>query len=164
MGLIYVNPDGPAGNPDPVAAAHDIRETFGSMGMNDYETVDLLAGGHTLGKTHGAGPATHVGPEPEAAGIEQQGFGWESDYKTCKGADAMSSGLEVIWTPTPTEWNHAYLKLIFDNEWELVESPAGAKQWVAKDPQVMVPDAFDPNKKHRPTMLTTDLSLRYDPA
>ena len=164
MGLIYVNPEGPAGNPDPVAAAHDIRETFGRMGMNDYETVALIAGGHTLGKTHGAGPATHVGPEPEAAGIEQQGFGWESDYKTGKGADAISSGLEVIWTPTPTEWNHAYLKLIFDNEWELVESPAGAKQWVAKDPQVMVPDAFDPNKKHRPTMLTTDLSLRYDPA
>jgi catalase-peroxidase len=164
MGLIYVNPEGPGGNPDPVAAAKDIRETFGRMGMNDYETVALIAGGHTLGKTHGAGPASNVGAEPEAAGIEQQGFGWESTYGSGKGADAISSGLEVIWTPTPTEWNHAYLKIIFDNEWELVESPAGAKQWVAKDPEVMVPDAFDPNKKHRPTMLTTDLSLRFDPA
>lgn len=163
MGLIYVNPEGPAGNPDPVAAAHDIRETFGRMGMNDEETVALIAGGHTLGKTHGAGPATHVGAEPEAAGITQQGFGWESDYKTGKGADAISSGLEVIWTPTPTEWNHAYLKLLFQYEWELVESPAGAKQWVAKDAEPMLPDAFDPNKKHRPTMLTTDLSLRFDP-
>jgi catalase-peroxidase len=134
------------------------------MGMNDYETVALIAGGHTLGKTHGAGPASNVGAEPEAAGIEEQGFGWASTYGSGKGADAISSGLEVIWTPTPTEWNHAYLKIIFDNEWELVESPAGAKQWVAKDPEVMVPDAFDPNKKHRPTMLTTDLSLRYDPA
>lgn len=164
MGLIYVNPEGPAGNPDPIAAAHDIRETFGRMGMNDEETVALIAGGHTLGKTHGAGPASHVGAEPEAADIAQQGFGWSSDYKTGKGADAISSGLEVIWTPTPTKWNHAYLKLLFKYEWELVESPAGAKQWVAKDAEPMLPDAFDPNKKHVPTMLTTDLSLRFDPA
>lgn len=163
MGLIYVNPEGPAGNPDPVAAAHDIRETFARMGMNDEETVALIAGGHTLGKTHGAGPASHVGAEPEAADLAQQGFGWESSYKSGKGPDAISSGLEVIWTPTPTEWNHTYLKLIFQYEWELVKSPAGAHQWVAKDAEAMVPDAFDPNKKHRPTMLTTDLSLRYDP-
>jgi catalase-peroxidase len=163
MGLIYVNPEGPNGNPDPLLAARDIRETFGRMGMNDEETVALIAGGHTFGKTHGAGPADHVGPEPEAAGIEEQGFGWKSTYGTGKGADAITSGLEVIWTTTPAEWSHGFFKSLFDNEWELTKSPAGAHQWVAKDPKVMVPDAFDPNKKHRPTMLTTDLSLRVDP-
>lgn len=163
MGLIYVNPEGPNGNPDPILAAHDIRETFGRMGMNDEETVALIAGGHTLGKTHGAGPANHVGPEPEAAGIEEQGFGWTSSYKSGKGADAITSGLEVIWTATPAQWSHGFFKSLFNEEWELTKSPAGAHQWVAKDPKVMVPDAFDPNKKHRPTMLTTDLSLRFDP-
>lgn len=163
MGLIYVNPEGPNGNPDPKLAAHDIRETFGRMGMNDEETVALIAGGHTLGKTHGAGPASHVGAEPEAAPIEAQGFGWESDYKSGKGKDAITSGLEVIWTATPTEWNHGYFKALFNEEWELTKSPAGAHQWVAKDPKVMVPDAFDSTKKHRPTMLTTDLSMVEDP-
>jgi catalase-peroxidase len=164
MGLIYVNPEGPGGNPDPVAAAHDIRETFGRMGMNDEETVALIAGGHTLGKTHGAGPASHVGAEPEAASMEEQGFGWMSSYGSGKGADAITSGLEVIWTPTPTEWSHAYFQILYGFEWELVESPAGAKQWVAKDAEAIVPDAFNENKMHRPTMLTTDLSLRFDPA
>lgn len=163
MGLIYVNPEGPNGNPDPVLAGKDIRETFGRMGMNDEETVALIAGGHTLGKTHGAGPASHVGPEPEAAPIEEQGFGWKSDYKSGKGADAITSGLEVIWTPTPTQWSHAFLTTLFNNEWELTESPAGAKQWVAKDAPEIFPDAFDENKKHKPTMLTTDLALRFDP-
>ena len=163
MGLIYVNPEGPNGNPDPVAAAKDIRETFGRMGMNDAETVALIAGGHTLGKTHGAGKASNVGPEPEAAKIEEQGFGWKSKYKSGKGPDAITSGLEVIWTPTPTQWSHTYFKMIFENEWELTESPAGAKQWVAKDSDAIFPDAFDSKKKHRPTMLTTDLSLRFDP-
>ena len=163
MGLIYVNPEGPNGNPDPVAAAKDIRETFGRMGMNDAETVALIAGGHTLGKTHGAGKASNVGPEPEAASIEEQGFGWKSKYKSGKGPDAITSGLEVIWTPTPTQWSHTYFKMIFENEWELTESPAGAKQWVAKDSDAIFPDAFDSKKKHRPTMLTTDLSLRFDP-
>lgn len=163
MGLIYVNPEGPDGNPDPVLAAHDIRETFGRMGMNDEETVALIAGGHTLGKTHGAASGDHMGASPEAAGIEQQGFGWESDYGTGKGKDAITSGLEVIWTPTPAKWSHAYLTILFNNEWELTKSPAGANQWVAKDPTVKVPDAFDPNVKHNPTMLTTDLSLRFDP-
>ncbi|TNE96950.1 MAG: catalase/peroxidase HPI [Bacteroidetes bacterium] len=163
MGLIYVNPEGPNGNPDPVLAAKDIRETFGRMGMNDEETVALIAGGHSFGKTHGAGPASHVGPEPEAAPIEEQGFGWSSSYKSGKGADAISSGLEVTWTTTPTEWGHSFLNILFANEWELVKSPAGAHQWVAKDGAEIVPDAFDSNKKHRPTMLTTDLSLRYDP-
>lgn len=163
MGLIYVNPEGPNGNPDPVAAAKDIRETFGRMGMNDEETVALIAGGHTLGKTHGAGPASHVGPAPEAAGIEEQGLGWKSDYKSGKGEDAISSGLEVIWTPTPTEWSHAFFSMLFANEWELTKSPAGAHQWVAKDASASFPDAFDPEKKHKPTMLTTDLSLRFDP-
>jgi catalase-peroxidase len=164
MGLIYVNPEGPNGNPDPVLAAIDIRETFGRMGMNDEETVALIAGGHTLGKTHGAGPASHVGAEPEAASIEEQGFGWTSSYKSGKGADAITSGLEVIWTTTPDKWSHGFFKSLFENEWELTKSPAGAHQWVAKDPKVMVPDAFDKNKKHKPTMLTTDLSLRFDPA
>jgi catalase-peroxidase len=163
MGLIYVNPEGPNGNPDPVLAAHDIRETFGRMGMNDEETVALIAGGHTLGKTHGAGPASHVGPEPEAAGIEEQGLGWKSAYKSGKGADAITSGLEVIWTLTPTEWSQGFFKSLFEHEWELTKSPAGAHQWVAKDPKMLYPDAFDPDKKHKPTMLTTDLSMRFDP-
>ena len=163
MGLIYVNPEGPNGNPDPLLAAKDIRETFARMGMNDEETVALIAGGHTLGKTHGAGPASHVGPEPEAAPIEEQGFGWKSSYKSGKGADAITSGLEVIWTLTPNEWSQGYFKSLFENEWELTKSPAGAHQWVAKDPKVLYPDAFDPNVKHKPTMLTTDLSLRVDP-
>ena len=163
MGLIYVNPEGPNGNPDPVAAAKDIRETFGRMGMNDEETVALIAGGHTLGKTHGAAAASHVGPEPEAAGIEEQGMGWTSNYKSGKGPDAITSGVEVIWTPTPTKWNHMYFRMLFDNEWELTKSPAGANQWVAKDVCEIFPDAFDPEKRHRPTMLTTDLSLRFDP-
>ena len=163
MGLIYVNPEGPNGNPDPIEAAKDIRETFGRMGMNDQETVALIAGGHTLGKTHGAGNASNVGPEPEAAGIEEQGLGWKSSYKSGKGPDAITSGLEVIWTPSPTKWSHTFFKMLFENEWELTKSPAGAKQWVAKDGGEIFPDAFDSNKKHKPTMLTTDLSLRFDP-
>ena len=163
MGLIYVNPEGPNGNPDPVLAAIDIRETFARMGMNDEETVALIAGGHTLGKTHGAGPASHVGPEPEAAEIEEQGFGWKSTYKSGKGADAISSGLEVIWTSTPTKWSHLFFFNLFENEWELTKSPAGAHQWEAKNPKMMVPDAYDSEKMHKPTMLTTDLSLRFDP-
>jgi catalase-peroxidase len=164
MGLIYVNPEGPNGNPDPVLAAHDIRDTFGRMGMNDEETVALNAGGHTLGKTHGAGPADHVGPEPEAAPIEEQGLGWKSSYKSGKGADAITSGLEVIWTATPAEWSQGYFKSLFENEWELTKSPAGAHQWVAKDPKILYPDAFDSEKKHKPTMLTTDLAMKADPA
>jgi catalase-peroxidase len=164
MGLIYVNPEGPNGNPDPIAAAVDIRETFKRMGMNDEETVALIAGGHSFGKTHGAGPASHVGPEPEAAGIEEQGFGWKSDYKSGKGKDAITSGLEVTWTSTPTKWGHGFFKILFNNEWELTKSPAGAHQWVAKTDKETIPDAFDPNKKHKPTMLTTDLSLKFDPA
>ncbi|HKK89065.1 MAG TPA: peroxidase family protein, partial [Saprospiraceae bacterium] len=151
MGLIYVNPEGPDGNPDPKAAAHDIRETFGRMGMNDEETVALIAGGHTLGKTHGASSGSHMGPPPEGSGMEEQGFGWTSDYGTGKGKDAITSGLEVIWTSTPTEWNHGYFKALFNEEWELTKSPGGAHQFVAKDPKVMVPDAFDPDKKHAPT-------------
>lgn len=163
MGLIYVNPEGPDGNPDPIAAAKDIRDTFGRMAMNDEETVALIAGGHTFGKTHGAGPADHVGKEPEAAGIEAQGFGWNSSYKSGKGPDAISSGLEVTWTEKPTEWSNLFFKNLFENEWELTKSPAGAHQWVAKNGEKIIPDAFDPNKKHRATMLTTDLSLRFDP-
>lgn len=163
MGLIYVNPEGPDGNPDPILAAKDIRDTFGRMAMNDEETVALIAGGHTFGKTHGAGPADHVGKEPEAAGIEAQGFGWNSSYKSGKGSDAISSGLEVTWTEKPTEWSNLFFKNLFENEWELTKSPAGAHQWVAKNGANIIPDAFDPNKKHRPTMLTTDLSLRFDP-
>lgn len=163
MGLIYVNPEGPDGNPDPIAAAKDIRDTFGRMAMNDEETVALIAGGHTFGKTHGAGPADHVGKEPEAAGIEAQGFGWNSTYKSGKGPDAISSGLEVTWTETPTQWSNYFFKNLFENEWELTKSPAGAHQWVAKNGEEIIPDAFDPAKKHRPTMLTTDLSLRFDP-
>ena len=163
MGLIYVNPEGPNGNPDPQAAAYDIRETFGRMGMNDEETVALIAGGHTLGKTHGAGKTSHVGSDPESSNIEEQGFGWKSDYKSGKGEDAITSGLEVIWTPTPTKWNHLYLSILFNNEWELTKSPAGANQWVAKNASASFPDAFNPDKKHKPTMLTTDLSLKVDP-
>ncbi len=164
MGLIYVNPEGPDGNPDPIAAAKDIRETFARMAMDDEETVALIAGGHTLGKTHGAGPADHVGPDPEAAPIEEQGFGWMSSYKSGKGADAITSGLEVTWTQTPHKWSYAYLENLFKYEWELTKSPAGAYQWVAKDAPEDVPHAFDSSKKQRPTMLTTDLSLRFDPA
>lgn len=163
MGLIYVNPEGPNGNPDPLAAAKDIRETFKRMGMNDEETVALIAGGHTFGKAHGKGPATHVGPEPEAAGIEEQGFGWKSTYGTGKGKDAITSGLEVTWTANPTQWGHGFFKILFSNEWELTKSPAGAHQWVAKNGKESIPDAFDATKKHLPTMLTTDLSLRADP-
>jgi catalase-peroxidase len=163
MGLIYVNPEGPAGNPDPIEAAKDIRETFKRMGMDDYETTALNAGGHTFGKTHGKGPAHHVGADPEAASIEQQGLGWSSSYGTGKGKDAITSGLEVTWTSKPTEWNHGFFRILFDNEWELTKSPAGAHQWVAKNAKATIPDAFDPDKKHLPTMLTTDLSFRYDP-
>ncbi len=163
MGLIYVNPEGPGGKPDPVAAAKDIRETFRRMGMNDEETVALIAGGHTFGKCHGAGPASHVGPEPEAAPIEQQGLGWKSSFGTGKGPDTISSGLEVTWTVTPTKWSNNFLFNLFRYEWELTKSPAGANQWVAKGAPPLVPDAHDPNKKHPPTMLTTDLSLRFDP-
>jgi catalase-peroxidase len=164
MGLIYVNPEGPNGNPDPVAAARDIRETFARMAMNDEETVALIAGGHTFGKTHGAGPATHVGPEPEAAGIEEQGLGWKSSFGSGKGGDAITSGLEVTWTTTPTKWSDNFFWNLFGYEWELTKSPAGAHQWVAKGAKATIPDAHDPSKKHLPTMLTTDLSLRFDPA
>ncbi|RSS78368.1 catalase/peroxidase HPI [Streptomyces sp. WAC06614] len=163
MGLIYVNPEGPNGNPDPIAAARDIRETFHRMAMNDEETVALIAGGHTFGKTHGAGPADHVGPDPEAAPLEQLGLGWRSTYGTGVGKDAITSGLEVTWTTTPTQWGNGFFKNLFEYEYELTKSPAGAHQWVAKDAPEIVPDAFDPAKKHRPTMLTTDLSLRFDP-
>lgn len=163
MGLIYVNPEGPNGNPDPVAAAIDIRETFGRMGMNDEETVALIAGGHTLGKTHGAAPGSHLGASPEEAEIEEQGFGWKNDYGTGKGKDAITSGLEVIWTATPTQWNNTFFANLFNFEWELTKSPAGAHQWEAKDVGEIFPDAFDSEKKHKPTMLTTDLSLRFDP-
>jgi catalase-peroxidase len=163
MGLIYVNPEGPNGNPDPIAAARDIRESFGRMAMNDEETVALIAGGHTFGKTHGACPASYVGPEPEAAPIEQQGLGWKSSYRSGKGPDTYTSGLEVTWTRTPTKWNHDFFEILFGYEWELTKSPAGGWQWVAKDAPAIIPDPFDPNKKHRPTMLTTDLSLRFDP-
>ena len=164
MGLIYVNPEGPNGNPDPLAAARDIRETFARMAMNDEETVALVAGGHTFGKCHGAGDAKHVGPEPEAAPMEQQGFGWKSSYKSGKGGDTISSGLEVTWTQTPTKWSNYYFENLFKYDWELTKSPAGAHQWVAKDAPEEIPDAFDAAKRHRPTMLTTDLSMRFDPA
>jgi catalase-peroxidase len=166
MGLIYVNPEGPNGNPDPVAAAHDIRETFRRMAMNDEETVALIAGGHTFGKTHGAAPAApHVGPEPEGGNLEEQGFGWRSKYGTGKGADAITSGLEVTWTTTPTKWNHDFFKHLFEYEWELTESPAGAKQWKPKNQagEGTVPHAHDKSKRIAPGMLTTDLSLRFDP-
>ncbi len=164
MGLIYVNPEGPDGKPDPVAAAHDIRETFARMAMNDEETVALIAGGHSFGKTHGAGPASHVGPEPEAAGLEEQGLGWKSSFRTGKGLDAITSGLEVTWTQTPTKWSNSFFENLFNYEWELTKSPAGANQWVAKAADPSIPDAYDPSKRHPPTMLTTDLSLRFDPA
>jgi catalase-peroxidase len=163
MGLIYVNPEGPNGDPDPVKAAHDIRETFARMAMNDEETFALIAGGHTFGKTHGAGDASLVGPEPEACPVTSQGLGWKSSYGTGKGGDTITSGLEVTWTDTPTQWDNRFLEILFGNEWELTESPAGAKQWVATSQEEVVPDAHDPNKKHRHTMLTTDLSLRFDP-
>ncbi|CAL9626082.1 catalase/peroxidase HPI [Streptomyces werraensis] len=163
MGLIYVNPEGPNGNPDPVAAARDIRETFRRMAMNDEETVALIAGGHTFGKTHGAGPADNVGPDPEAATMEEQGLGWRNTYGTGKGGDTITSGLEVTWTATPTRWSNGFFKNLFEYEYELTESPAGAKQWVAKNAEAIIPDAHDPSKKHLPTMLTTDLALRFDP-
>ena len=164
MGLIYVNPEGPDGNPDPLASARDIRETFGRMAMDDEETVALIAGGHTFGKTHGAGPASHVGADPEAAPLEEQGFGWKSTYGSGKGADAITSGLEVTWTTTPTKWGNGYLQNLFGFEWELIKSPAGANQWVAKGAEATVPHAYDAAKKQLPTMLTTDLALRFDPA
>ena len=164
MGLIYVNPEGPGGNPDPLAAARDIRETFRRMAMNDEETVALIAGGHSFGKTHGAASAKHVGPEPEGCPVHSMGLGWKNSYGTGKGKDTITSGLEVTWTTTPTRWSNNFFENLFAHEWELVESPAGAKQWVAKDGAEIIPDAFDPSKKHRPTMLTTDLALRMDPA
>jgi catalase-peroxidase len=166
MGLIYVNPEGPNGNPDPVASAHDIRETFARMAMNDEETVALIAGGHSFGKTHGAAPATHVGPEPEAAGIEEQGLGWRSSYGSGVGGDAITSGLEVTWTTTPTKWSNNFFANLFNYDWELTKSPAGAHQWTPKNGAGAgtIPDAHDPSKRHAPTMLTTDLSLRLDPA
>lgn len=164
MGLIYVNPEGPNANPDPIAAAKDIRETFARMAMNDEETVALIAGGHTFGKAHGMGKPELVGAEPEGAPIEEQGFGWTSAYGSGKGADTMTSGLEVTWTRTPNKWSHDYFKHLFEYEWELTKSPAGAYQWVAKNAEPVIPDAHDPAKKHLPTMLTTDLSLRFDPA
>lgn len=163
MGLIYVNPEGPNGTPDPIAAARDIRETFRRMAMNDEETVALIAGGHTFGKTHGAGPADNVGDDPEAAPMEQLGLGWKSTYNTGVGKDAITSGLEVTWTETPTQWSNNFFKNLFAYDYELGKSPAGAHQWVAKDAPEIIPDAFDSSKKHRPTMLTTDLSLRFDP-
>ncbi|AOY90433.1 catalase/peroxidase HPI [Cupriavidus sp. USMAA2-4] len=165
MGLIYVNPEGPNGNPDPLAAAIDIRETFRRMAMNDEETVALIAGGHAFGKTHGAGPASHVGPEPEAAGLEEQGLGWRSSFGTGKGGDTITSGLEVIWTTTPTKWSNDYFKHLFEYEWELTKSPAGANQWKPKGDAGAgtVPDPADPSKRRSPSMLTTDLSLRFDP-
>jgi len=166
MGLIYVNPEGPNGNPDPLAAARDIRETFARMAMDDEETVALIAGGHTFGKTHGAGDASLVGPEPEAAGIEEQGLGWKSSFGTGKGSDAIGSGLEVIWSSSPTKWSNNFFDNLFGYEWELTKSPAGAQQWTPKGGAGAgtVPDAHDPSKRQTPSMLTTDLSLRFDPA
>jgi catalase-peroxidase len=166
MGLIYVNPEGPGGNPDPIAAAHDIRATFARMAMNDEETVALIAGGHTFGKTHGAGPASHVGADPEAGDIEHQGFGWKSSFRSGKAGDQIGSGLEVTWTSTPTKWSNKFFETLFGFDWELTNSPAGAHQWTAKDGAGAgtVPDAHDPAKRHAPTMLTTDLALRFDPA
>ncbi|MEZ0265713.1 MAG: catalase/peroxidase HPI [Phycisphaerae bacterium] len=164
MGLIYVNPEGPDGTPDPVKAAHDIRETFGRMAMNDEETVALIAGGHSFGKTHGAAPTSHVAPEPEAAGIEDQGLGWKNSFGTGKGPHTITSGIEVTWTTTPTKWSNNFFENLFAFEWELTKSPAGAHQWVAKNAGEIIPDPFDPSKKRRPTMLTTDLALLLDPA
>ncbi|MGE3259592.1 MAG: catalase/peroxidase HPI, partial [Geobacter sp.] len=165
MGLIYVNPEGPDGNPDPVLSGRDVRETFARMAMNDEETVALVAGGHTFGKCHGAGTADHVGPEPEAAGLEEQGLGWKSSFKSGKGGDTISSGIEGAWKPNPTSWDMGYLKVLFKYDWELVKSPAGANQWLAKDvdDEDMVVDAHDPSKKRRPMMTTADLSLKFDP-
>src|SRR5258708_1365998 len=165
MGLIYVNPEGPNGKPDPLAAAKDIRETFGRMAMNDEEPVALIAGGHTFGKTHGAGDAALVGPDPEAAGIEEQGLGWKSKFGTGKAGDQIGSGLEVIWSTTPTKWSNDFFTNLFSYEWELTKSPAGAYQWKPKDGAGAgtVPDPFDKSKRRAPTMLTTDLSLRFDP-
>jgi catalase-peroxidase len=163
MGLIYVNPEGPNGNPDPIAAAKDIRETFFRMAMNDEETVALIAGGHTLGKTHGAGDPSLIGADPEGGAVEDQGLGWKSKHGTGIGADTITGGPEVTWTQTPTKWNNFFFKNLFENEWELTKSPAGAKQWRAKNAEASIPDAFDKSKKHVPTMLTTDLSLRFDP-
>src|SRR5205823_251269 len=163
MGLIYVNPEGPNASGDPVAAAKDIRDTFGRMAMNDEETVALIAGGHTFGKTHGAAPESHKGPNPEAAPIEAQGVGWISNYGKGHGGDAISSGLEVTWTRTPTRWSNDFFENLFKYEWEKTRSPAGAIQWVAKNAQEIIPDAHDPSKKRKPTMLTTDLTLRFDP-
>jgi len=164
MGLIYVNPEGPDGTPDPIKAAHDIRDTFARMAMNDEETVALIAGGHTFGKTHGAAPTTHVGVDPEAADVEAQGLAWRNSHGTGRGAHTITSGLEVTWTPTPTKWGNGFFEMLFGHEWELSKSPAGAHQWVAKGGKAIIPDAFDSSKKHVPTMLTTDLSLRFDPA
>jgi catalase-peroxidase len=164
MGLIYVNPEGPDGNPDPIAAAKDIRDTFGRMAMDDEETVALIAGGHSFGKTHGAASSDNVGKEPEAVDLEMQGLGWSNSHGSGKGADAITSGLEVIWTKTPTQWSNNFFENLFGFEWELSKSPAGAHQWVAKNAEAFIPDAFDSEKKHLPTMLTTDLSLRFDPA
>ena len=164
MGLIYVNPEGPNGNPDPIAAARDIRETFARMAMNDEETVALIAGGHTFGKTHGAGPASNVGPNPEAAPLERQGLGWKNSFGTGKGGDTITSGLEVTWTTTPTKWSNNFFENLFGFEWELTKSPAGAQQWVAMGARATIPDAHDSSRKRLPTMLTTDLSLRFDPA
>ncbi|RDH32954.1 catalase/peroxidase HPI [Aspergillus welwitschiae] len=164
MGLIYVNPEGPDGNPDPVAAARDIRTTFGRMGMNDEETVALIAGGHSFGKTHGAASSENVDVEPAAAGLENQGLGWSNRYQSGKGPHTITSGIEVTWTKTPTKWSHAFLEYLFRFDWELTKSPGGANQWQAKNTEAIIPDAYDPSKKHLPKMLTTDLSLRYDPA
>lgn len=163
MGLIYVNPEGPQGNPDPALAAHDIRETFGRMAMNDEETVALIAGGHSFGKTHGAGPGDSVGPDAEGAPLEEQGFGWKSSYGSGKGGDTITSGLEVIWTQTPTKWSNSFFENLFHYDWELEKSPAGAQQWVAKDAEAVIPDPFDSTQSRKPTMLTTDLALRFDP-
>src|SRR5690606_8155600 len=165
MGLIYVNPEGPGGNPDPLAAARDIRETFGRMAMNDEETVALIAGGHTFGKTHGAGPTEHVGPEPESAGIEEQGLGWKGSYKSGKGGDAIGSGLEVTWTSTPTRWSNNFFWNLFGYDWELTKSPAGAHQWIPKNGAGAdtIPLAHDKSKRQEPRMLTTDIALKADP-
>ncbi|MCY9785296.1 catalase/peroxidase HPI [Nocardiopsis sp. EMB25] len=163
MGLIYVNPEGPNGNPDPLLAARDIRETFGRMGMNDEETVALIAGGHTFGKTHGAAPDDNLEADPEAAGLEMQGLGWKNNHGTGKGNDTITSGLEVTWTTTPAQWSHGFFKNLFEFEYELTKSPAGANQWIAKDAEEIIPDAHEAGRKHKPTMLTTDLSLRVDP-
>ena len=166
MGLIYVNPQGPDGNPDPVASGRDVRETFARMAMNDEETVALVAGGHTFGKAHGAAPESHVGREPEGAAIEEQGLGWKNSFGNGKGADTITSGIEGAWKPNPTKWDMGYFDMLFGYEWELTKSPAGAHQWVAKNckPEHMIPDAHDPSKKHPPMMTTADLSLRFDPA